>query len=158
MHKVNLDSEELVSPTYAGRCFSHDVPKYRLPADGMSADAAYQLVHDELNLDGNPTLNLASFVTSWMEPQANLLAAQTLAKNLIDQDEYPQSEVIHRRGVSMIARLFHAPAPAGCQPTGTATIGSSEAIMLAMLAHKRSWQLRRREAGLPVDSPNMVMG
>jgi glutamate decarboxylase len=156
MHKVNLDSEELVSPTYAGRCFSHDVPKYRLPAQGMSADAAYQLVHDELNLDGNPALNLASFVTSWMEPQANLLAAQTLAKNLIDQDEYPQSEVIHQRVVSMIGRLFHA--PAGAQPTGTATIGSSEAIMLAMLAHKRSWQLRREQAGLPVDRPNMVMG
>jgi len=46
-------------------------PKYRLPAQGMSADAAYQLVHDELNLDGNPSLNLASFVTSWMEPQAD---------------------------------------------------------------------------------------
>ena len=156
MHKLNLDSEETVSPTYAGRSFSHDVPKYRLPTEGMSADAAYQLVHDELNLDGNPTLNLASFVTSWMEPQANLLAAQTLAKNLIDQDEYPQTEVLHQRVVSMIGRLFHAPAHQ--QPTGTATIGSSEAIMLAMLAHKRSWQRRREAAGLPADRPNMVMG
>ena len=53
----------LLAPTYAGRAFSHDVPKYRLPAEGMEADAAYQLVHDELNLDGNPSLNLASFVT-----------------------------------------------------------------------------------------------
>jgi glutamate decarboxylase len=156
MHKVNVDSEDLVSPTYAGRSFSHDIPKYRLPAEGMNADGAYQLVHDELNLDGNPALNLASFVTSWMEPQADRLAAETLAKNLIDQDEYPQTEVVHRRVVSMIGRLFHAPAHQ--QPTGTATIGSSEAIMLAMLAHKRSWQLRRQEAGLPTDRPNMVMG
>ncbi|HEX5852780.1 MAG TPA: glutamate decarboxylase [Solirubrobacteraceae bacterium] len=156
MHKLNVDSEDLVSPTYAGRSFSHDIPKYRLPAEGVSADAAYQLVHDELNLDGNPALNLASFVTSWMEPQADRLAAETLAKNLIDQDEYPQSEVVHRRVVSMIGRLFHAPAHQ--QPTGTATIGSSEAIMLAMLAHKRSWQLRRQAGGLPTDRPNMVMG
>ena len=156
MHKLKLDSEEVVSPTYAGRSFSHDVPKYRLPSEGMSADAAYQLVHDELNLDGNPALNLASFVTSWMEPQADRLAAETLAKNLIDQDEYPQTEVVHRRVVSMIGRLFHA--PAGAEPTGTATIGSSEAIMLAMLAHKRSWQLRREAAGQPVEKPNMVMG
>ena len=79
----------------------------------MSADAAYQLVHDELNLDGNPALNLASFVTSWMEPQADRLAAETLAKNLIDQDEYPQTEVVHQRVVSMIGRLFHAPAAPG---------------------------------------------
>ena len=156
MHKLNLDSEELVSPTYAGRSFSHDIPKYRLPAQGMSADGAYQLVHDELNLDGNPALNLASFVTSWMEPQADRLASETLAKNLIDQDEYPQTEVVHRRVVSMIGRLFHAPAHQ--QPTGTATIGSSEAIMLAMLAHKRSWQRRREAAGQPTDRPNMVMG
>jgi len=156
MHKLKVDSEEQLSPTYAGRSFSHDIPKYRLPAEGITADAAYQLVHDELNLDGNPALNLASFVTSWMEPQANLLAAQTLAKNLIDQDEYPQTEVVHQRVVSMIARLFHAPAHQ--QPTGTATIGSSEAIMLAMLAHKRSWQRRREQAGLSTDRPNMVMG
>ncbi len=156
MHKLNVDSEDLITPTYAGRSFSHDIPKYRLPAEGMNADGAYQLVHDELNLDGNPALNLASFVTSWMEPQADRLAAETLAKNLIDQDEYPQTEAVHRRVVSMIGRLFHAPAHQ--QPTGTATIGSSEAIMLAMLAHKRSWQLRRQAAGLPTDRPNMVMG
>ncbi|HEY2570884.1 MAG TPA: pyridoxal-dependent decarboxylase, partial [Solirubrobacteraceae bacterium] len=156
MHKLELDSEETVSSTYAARSFSHEIPKYRLPTQGMSADAAYQLVHDELNLDGNPALNLASFVTSWMEPQADLLAAETLAKNLIDEDEYPQTEVIHRRVVSMIGRLFHA--PAGAQSTGTATIGSSEAIMLAMLAHKRTWQLRRAAEGKPVDRPNMVMG
>jgi glutamate decarboxylase len=156
MHELDLDSEDVITPTYAARSFSHDIPKYRLPAQGMSADAAYQLVHDELDLDGNPTLNLASFVTSWMEPQADLLAAETLAKNMIDQDEYPQTEVVHRRVVSMIGRLFHA--PAGAQSTGTATIGSSEAIMLAMLAHKRSWQRRREAEGKPTDNPNIVMG
>jgi glutamate decarboxylase len=151
-----MDSEESISPTYAGRSFSHDVPKYRLPKQSMSAQAAYQLVHDELNLDGNPALNLASFVTSWMEPQADQLATETLAKNMIDQDEYPQTEQVHRRVVSMIGRLFHA--PTGQTPTGTATIGSSEAIMLAMLAHKRSWQRRREEAGLSTAQPNVVMG
>ena len=156
MHEVDLDSDDTVHPTYASRSFSHDIPKYRLPAQGVSANAAYQLVHDELNLDGKPALNLASFVTSWMEPQADLLAAETLAKNLIDQDEYPQSEVIHRRVVAMIARLFHAPAGSGA--TGTGTVGSSEAIMLAMLAHKRSWQRRREAAGQPTDQPNIVMG
>jgi len=156
MHRLNLDSDESVAPTYAGRSFSHDIPKYSLPTEGVAAEAAYQLVHDELNLDGNPALNLASFVTSWMEPQADRLAAETLAKNLIDQDEYPQTEEVHRRVVSIIGRLFHAPSHR--QPTGTATIGSSEAIMLAMLAHKRSWQRRREAAGLPSDRPNMVMG
>lgn len=156
MHRLKLDSEETHAPAYSGRSFTHQVPKYRLPAQGMNADAAYQLVHDELNLDGNPALNLASFVTSWMEPQANALAVETLDKNLIDQDEYPQTEVIHERVVSMTGRLFHAPAHE--QPTGTATIGSSEAIMLGMLAHKRAWQRRREQAGLDTANPNMVIG
>jgi glutamate decarboxylase len=156
MHELKADSDEMHAPTYAGRSFSHEVPKHHLPARGMSADAAYQLVHDELNLDGNPSLNLASFVTSWMEPQADRLAQETIAKNLIDQDEYPQTEAVHQRVVSMIGRLFHAPAHG--TPTGTATIGSSEAIMLGMLAHKRSWQRRREAADLPSDRPNMVIG
>ncbi|HEX5225845.1 MAG TPA: glutamate decarboxylase [Solirubrobacteraceae bacterium] len=156
MHTLRVDSDETLTPTYAGRSFSHDIPKFVLPPKGLASDAAYQLVHDELNLDGNPALNLASFVTSWMEPHADLLAAETLAKNLIDQDEYPQSEVIHERVVTITGRLFHA--PPGGRATGTATIGSSEAIMLAMLAHMRSWQRRRDAAGEPTERPNMVLG
>jgi glutamate decarboxylase len=156
MHKLNLASEEDVSPTYAARSFSHPIPKYRLPAEGVSAEAAYRLVSDELNLDGLPALNLASFVTVWMEPQADVLAAAALGKNLIDQDEYPRTAAIHERVVSMIGHLFHA--PAGAEPVGTSTVGSSEAIMLAMLAHKRAWQRRREAAGKATDRPNMVMG
>jgi glutamate decarboxylase len=156
MHRLKTDSDEVHTPTYAGRSFSHDIPKFELPPGGLEADAAYQLVHDELNLDGNPALNLASFVTSWMEPQADRLAVETLAKNLIDQDEYPQTEAVHERVVTMLGRLFNAPKEE--KAVGTATIGSSEAIMLALLAHKRSWQRRREAGGLPADHPNMVIG
>lgn len=156
MHRLRLDSDETHAPTYAARSFTHPIPRFRIPEDGMSADAAYQLVRDELNLDGNPVLNLASFVTSWMEPQADRLATETLPKNLIDQDEYPQTEAVHERVVTMLGRLYNA--PRDCHPVGTATIGSSEAIMLALLAHKRSWQRRREAAGQPTDRPNVVVG
>jgi len=156
VHRLRLDSDETHAPTYAARSFTHPIPRFRIPEDGMSADAAYQLVRDELNLDGNPVLNLASFVTSWMEPQADRLATETLPKNLIDQDEYPQTEAVHERVVTMLGRLYNA--PRDCHPVGTATIGSSEAIMLALLAHKRSWQRRREAAGQPTDRPNVVVG
>ena len=148
--------DDLHAPTYSGRYFDEPVPKHAVPEDGMPSAAAYRLVHDELNLDGNPALNLASFVTTWMEPEADRLVLDTMAKNLIDQDEYPQTEVIHRRVVSMIARLFNAPDET--VPVGTATIGSSEAIMLALLAHKRTWRNARRAAGLATDRPNLVIG
>lgn len=156
MHSVRTGADDVHATAYAGRWVDRPVPKFALPQQGMSAEAAYCLVHDELNLDGNPALNLASFVTPWMEPQAQRLAAETLGKNMIDQDEYPQTEAIHERVVTMIGRLFHAPHDA--EPVGTATIGSSEAIMLAMLAHRQSWRDRRRAAGEPTDRPNLVVG
>jgi glutamate decarboxylase len=156
MHEVQTDGHDHQAPTYSAESFSREIPKLDIPRDGLDAEVAYQLVHDELNLDGNPALNLASFVTSWMEPAADRLAVETLNKNMIDQDEYPRTEAIHERVVTMLGRLFHAPPDR--TPVGTATIGSSEAIMLALLAHKRTWQLRRRAAGLPDDRPNLVVG
>jgi glutamate decarboxylase len=140
--------------TYSDRLFSREVPKHSLPETSMPADAAYRLVADELNLDGNPALNLASFVTTWMEPEADRLGAETANRNLIDQQEYPRTQVIHERVVSMVADLFNAPEGA----VGTATEGSSEAIMLALLAHKWRWRDRRKAEGKPSDTPNVVIG
>lgn len=148
-------SGDKVQPTtYGSRYFSQDVPRFEVPESSMPADAAYRLISDELNLDGNPALNLASFVTTWMEPEADRLAIEAANRNLIDQEEYPRTQEIHERVVSMVASLFHAPEGA----IGTATEGSSEAIMLALLAHKWSWRARRKAEGKPADSPNVVIG
>lgn len=149
-------SDAVVSLAYASRSSAEPVPKYDIPAQGMPARTAYRLIRDEMNLDGNPVLNLASFVTTWMEPEANQLALDTLNKNLIDQDEYPQTDEIHQRVVSMMGRMLNAPADA--HPVGTATVGSSEAIMLGLLAHKWSWRKRRAAAGKSTDRPNVVFG
>ena len=158
--KVDLStkkkSETDHTTTYGRRYFDQPVPKYTMPEEGMPASAAYQLIRDELNLDGNPALNLASFVTTWMEPEANQLIAESLDKNFVDNDEYPQTTIIQERVVNMLARLWNA--PEGCESIGTATIGSSEAIMLALLAHKWTWRKRRQAEGKPFDNPNVVMG
>ena len=145
-----------LSTTYGSRYFAQPVPRYRIPEASMSADAAYQIVHDELNLDANAALNLASFVTTWMEPQARQLVLDTVDKNFVDEDEYPQTKAIHDRLITMMAHLFNV--PEDCHAVGTATIGSSEAIMLGNLAHKRSWKIRREKAGKPTDKPNMIFG
>ena len=147
------DGGTLASTTYSGRYFTHEIPEHEIPPEPMPARAAYQLIHDELNLDGNPSLNLASFVTTWMEPEAQALATETLNRNFVDQDEYPQTEVIHERVVSMLGNLFNAPADG--EAAGTATIGSSEAIMLGLLAHKWSWRARRGDDSA---KPNVVFG
>lgn len=132
------------------------VPRNRIPATELDADTAYQVVHDELMLDGNARLNLATFVTTWMEPQAQTLMTECVDKNMINKDEYPRTAELEQRCVRMLADLWHAPDPD--HATGCSTTGSSEACMLAGLALKRRWQHRRRAAGASTDRPNLVMG
>jgi len=127
-----------------------------MPLDGMRPDTAYQVVHDELMLDGNARLNLATFVTTWMEPQAERLMSETFDKNMIDKDEYPRTADLEMRCVNMLARLWNSPDED--EATGTSTTGSSEAAMLGGMALKWRWRERMRAAGKPTDKPNMVMG
>ncbi len=132
------------------------VPRFRMPQASIAPETAYQIVHDELMLDGNARLNLATFVTTWMNPYADRLMVECAAKNMIDKDEYPQTAELESRCVSILADLWHAPDAANA--VGCSTTGSSEACMLAGLALTRRWRARRRSAGLPADRPNIVMG
>jgi glutamate decarboxylase len=129
-----------------------EIPRLRMPPAELDADTAYQVVHDELMLDGNARLNLATFVTTWMEPQARTLMAECFDKNMIDKDEYPRTAELEQRCVHILADLWHAP---DGPPTGCSTTGSSEACMLAGLAMKRRWQHGRQHGG---GRPNIVMG
>jgi glutamate decarboxylase len=128
-----------------------------MPDESSSPDAVYRHIHDQLMLDGSSRLNLATFVTTWMDPEAERLMAETFDKNMIDKDEYPQTAEIERRCINIVADLFHAP-PAG-DAVGVSTIGSSEAVMLGGLAMKWRWRERRGEPALGSSAiPNMVMG
>jgi glutamate decarboxylase len=129
-------------------------PLHALEPEPVPADVAYQLVHDELLIDGNAQLNLATFVTTWMEPQAQALMADAVAKNMIDKDEYPQTAEIENRCIAILADLWHAPDHGVA--TGCSTTGSSEACMLAGMALKRRWQ--QRTGRDPLRRPNLVMG
>ncbi|MCX4818435.1 glutamate decarboxylase [Streptomyces sp. NBC_01142] len=131
-------------------------PKHQLPDGPLPPSTAYQLVHDELMLDGNSRLNLATFVTTWMEPQARTLMAECRDKNMIDKDEYPRTAELERRCVAMLANLWNAPDPAAT--VGCSTTGSSEACMLAGMALKHRWA-KRNTGRYPANArPNLVMG
>src|SRR5580658_3190897 len=145
-----------VTPTYASRGMTHSVLRNVLPEESMEPRAAYQLIHDELALDANPALNLATFVTTFMDDEAVRLMTETANKNAIDWDEYPQTVALQDRCVNMLSRLFGA--EEHHDGVGTATVGSSEAIHLAGLAMKFRWRDARKAAGLPCDRPNIVMG
>jgi len=145
------EAEDGVFTSETGR-----VPRLELPAGETRPEVAYQIVHDELMLDGNARLNLATFVTTYMDPYADKLMSETFDKNMIDKDEYPQTAALEMRCVSMLSRLYHAEDPH--QATGCSTTGSSEAAMLGGLALKRRWQKRCKAEGKPADKPNLVTG
>jgi glutamate decarboxylase len=138
-----------INPMYV-RAPDREVHRYRIPAGEMLPSTALQVVRDELILDGNARLNLATFVTTWMEPEAELLMAECFSKNMIDKDEYPQTAELEKRCVAMLAHLWHAEDGA---PTGCSTTGSSEACMLGGMALLWRWRAAGR-AG----PPNLVMG
>src|SRR6201990_2393620 len=156
LHARETVQEQLADSVCAGRDMTRPVPKYRFPRDGTLARDAFQLVADELIIDGNARQNLATFCQTWEEPEALALMALSVNKNMIDRDEYPQTAEIERRCVHMLADLWNAPKAANT--VGTSAIGSSEACMLAGMAAKWRWRARRRAAGQPADNPNMVCG
>jgi glutamate decarboxylase len=144
-----------INPLYV-RLAQEPVLKHALPRHPMLPDTAYQVVRDELILDGNARLNLATFVTTWMEPQARQLMTDCLEKNMIDKDEYPQTAELESRCVNILADLWHAPECADA--TGCSTTGSSEACMLGGMALLWRWRERRRSMKAATDRPNLVMG
>jgi glutamate decarboxylase len=144
-----------VNPVYVQE-LTCEIPRYQLPEHGMFPRTALQIVKDELILDGNARLNLATFVTTWMEPEADMLMAECAPKNMIDKDEYPQTAELERRCVNILSNLWNS--PSGESATGFSTTGSSEACMLGGMALLWRWRARRQAAGLDATRPNMVMG
>ncbi|HEY2879820.1 glutamate decarboxylase [Nocardioides sp.] len=139
---------------FGNRFLTEEVPSTSFPASGMSPTDAMRLVGEDLALEGDPMRNLATFVTTWMEPEAQRIIAENLHRNFIDHAEYPVSAEIEQRCIRMLADLFHAPG----ETTGCRTQGSSEAIMLGAVSLKWKWKERREADNLPTDQPNLVFG
>jgi glutamate decarboxylase len=149
--RAQLDA---LAASYGNRFLLDPAPDNALPAQGMRSVDAMRLIGEELVLDGIPMRNLATFVTTWMEPEAQRIIAENLHRNFIDHAEYPQTAEIEQRCIRMLAHLFHAPG----ETTGARTQGSSEAIMLGALSLKWKWRERREAARKDTSRPNLVFG
>ena len=139
---------------FGNRFLTEAAPSTTFPESGMRPVDAMRLVGEDLAMEGDPQRNLATFVTTWMEPEAQRIIAENLHRNFIDHAEYPISAEIEQRCVRMLADLYHAPG----ETTGCRTQGSSEAIMLGALSLKWKWKQRREAANAPTDRPNLVFG
>ena len=104
---------------FGNRFATKEVPSREFPETGMTALDAMRLVSEDLALEGDPARNLATFVTTWMEPEAQRIIAENLHRNFIDHAEYPRTAEIEQRCIRMLADLFHAPG----ETTGARTAG-----------------------------------
>ena len=148
--------KESIDAVYSTSDLAQSMPKAKFPEQEHSPRNAYQVVHDELMMDGNSRQNLATFCQTWVEPEISKLMDECLDKNMIDKDEYPQTAELETRCVNMLADLWNSPEP---NPgTGCSTTGSSEAAMLGGMAMKWRWREKMRAAGKPTDKPNMITG
>jgi glutamate decarboxylase len=147
-------NDEALAARYGNNFLLEPAPATSFPEAGMSSLDAMRLVFLQTELEGDPQRNLATFVTTWMEPEAQRIIAENLHRNFIDHAEYPECAEIEQRCIRMLADLYHAPG----ETTGARTQGSSEAIMLGALSLKWKWRERREAAGLSTDKPNLVFG
>lgn len=151
----DADAQLEINPVFTRPGEATQLPKFGFPEGMMESDTAYQIVHDAAMLDGNSRLNLATFVSTWMDENAQKLYAEAADKNMIDKDEYPATAELEDRCWRMLADLWNVPDKN--DTIGTSTIGSSEACMLGGLALKRLWQERRKAEGKSTEKPNLVL-
>ena len=138
LHEKDTVRANSLDDVYASTDLSVRMPKYKFPEEERNPRHVYQVVHDELMLDGNSRQNLATFCSTWIEPEVIQLMDECIDKNMIDKDEYPQTAEIEARCVHMLADLWNSPDAANTM--GCSTTGSSEAAMLGGMAMKWRWQ------------------
>ncbi|MGS0639296.1 glutamate decarboxylase [Citrobacter meridianamericanus] len=158
MKKQNSNNREYLDSRFGTPSINTIAESHHFPNQEIRDDIAFQIINDELMLDGNARQNLATFCQTWDDEYVHKLMDISINKNWIDKEEYPQSAAIDMRCVNMMADLWNAPVPPEGQATGTNTIGSSEACMLGGMAMKWRWRARRQAEGKPTDKPNIVCG
>ena len=156
LHEKNKIREKILDDVYSSADLSIKVPKYKFPNEEREARNIYQIVHDELMLDGNSRQNLATFCSTWLEPEVHQLMDECIDKNMIDKDEYPQTAELENRCVNMLADLWNSPDAANT--IGCSTTGSSEAAMLGGMAMKWKWREKMKAMGKSIDKPNLICG
>lgn len=156
LHEKNTVRDNLLDDVYASSDLASRIPKYKFPEKEEHPVHTYQVIHDELMMDGNSRQNLATFCSTWVEEEVHKLMDESLDKNMIDKDEYPQTAEIEERCVHMLADLWNSPDAENTM--GCSTTGSSEAAMLGGLAMKWRWRDKMRKAGKPTDKPNLICG
>ena len=156
MNTKDKKIEQGASPIFGSHEMREPAPSEYIPKHRTDAEIAYQMVKDETFPQTQPRLNLATFVTTYMDDYGTRLMNEAVGINYIDETEYPRVAVMCGRCINMVANMWHSPEEAEWK-TGAVGIGSSEACMLGGVAAWLRWRERRKAAGKPYDRPNLIM-
>lgn len=143
-------------PVFAQKSVLEQAPADVIPQHPTDPEVAYQMVKEETYPQTNPMLNLATFVTTYMDDYATRLMNEAININYIDETEYPRVAVINGKCINILANLWNTPEQRKWK-TGAVGIGSSEACMLGGIAAWLRWKKRRMAQGKPYDKPNFVI-
>lgn len=152
----NIFQNEGAAPIFGTPQMREPAPAEFIPKHGTPAEVAYQIVKDETFPQTQPRLNLATFVTTYMDDYGTRLMNEAVGINYIDETEYPRVAVMCGRCINMVANMWNSPEKAEWK-AGAVGIGSSEACMLGGVAAWLRWRERRKAEGKPYDKPNLVM-
>ncbi len=155
MAKVDKTTTSSISSMQAEPTMT-PAPAQFIPQKGMQAEVAYQMVKDETYPQTQPRLNLATFVTTYMDEYATKLMNEAIDVNYIDETEYPRVALMSGRCINILANMWNTPEK-GDSKCGALGIGSSEACMLGGVAAWLRWRERRKKRGMPHEHPNLVM-
>ena len=156
MKKDNKTQGDVATAIFGSEQMRQPAPSQKIPQHKTSPEIAYQIVKDETFPQTQPRLNLATFVTTYMDDYGTRLMNEAVGINYIDETEYPRVAVMCGRCINMIADMWNSPEKSDWK-TGAVGIGSSEACMLGGVAAWLRWRERRKAAGQPCDKPNLVM-
>ena len=121
-------------------------PCDKIPQHPTTPEIAYRMVKDETIAQTQPRLNMATFVTTYMDPYATKLMNDAIDINYIDETEYPRVAVMCAKCINIIANLWNSPEQAKWK-AGALGIGSSEACMLGGVAAWQRWKKTPHSTG-----------
>ncbi|RHR50394.1 glutamate decarboxylase [Parabacteroides sp. AF17-28] len=156
MEDSNFRKGDAKTAIFGSNAMLHPAPVDVIPDGPTTPEIAYQMVKDETYAQTQPRLNLATFVTTWMDDYATKLMNEAININYIDETEYPRIAVMNAKCINIMANLWNSPEQAKWK-AGALAIGSSEACMLGGVAAWLRWRERRIAQGKPTDKPNFVI-
>lgn len=109
MEDLNFRKGDAKTDVFGSNKMLQPSPVEKIPDGPTTPEIAYQMVKDETFAQTQPRLNLATFVTTYMDDYATKLMNEAININYIDETEYPRIAVMNGKCINIVANLWNSP-------------------------------------------------